>query len=227
MGRDLFVARCASCHGAEGKGTAEGPPLLGVGAAMVDFQLRTGRMPLTDPGVQPQRKPRVFTDDEIEAVVAYVTSLEPGGPPIPTVDPPAGDLALGQSLFVANCAPCHGATATGGAVGRGALAPSLSLAAPIEIAEAMVVGPGEMPVFDFSAHERDSIVRFIDYLEDRPDRGGADIGGVGPVPEGFVAWGIGMGACFAIALLVGTRGARPRGASNDRTSALSNDETVS
>lgn len=204
-GRDLFVSSCASCHGADASGTGNGPSLLGVGAAMIDFQLRTGRMPLADPGVQPRRKPSVLTSHEIEAIVEHVTSLAPGGPPIPVVDPEAGDLALGQELFVANCAPCHGATGNGGAVGRGALAPSLSLAAPVEIAEALVTGPGEMPVFAFSAQERDSIVAFIDYLEHRPDRGGADIGGVGPVPEGFVAWGLGMGACFAIALLVGYR----------------------
>lgn len=170
---------------------------------MVDFQLRTGRMPLADPDVQPQRKPPVFTETQIDDVVAYVTSLQPGGPPIPSVDPQAGDLALGQRLFVANCAPCHGATGNGGAVGKGALAPSLSVAGPVEIAEALVVGPGEMPVFGFSPHETDSIVAFIDYLEHRPDRGGADIGGVGPVPEGFVAWALGMGALLAVALVVG------------------------
>lgn len=185
--------------------------MLGVGAAAVDFQLRTGRMPLSDPGVQPQRKPPVFTGDEMAGIVDYVASLGPGGPGIPSIDPASGDLALGQQLFVANCAPCHGATATGGAVGKGALAPGLSLATPLEIAEAMTVGPGEMPVSGFDRHEMDSIVAFIDYLEHRPDRGGADIGGVGPVPEGFVAWGLGMGACMAVALLVGHHRKRPPG----------------
>ena len=207
-GRDEFVARCASCHGSDASGTADGPSLLGVGAAMVDFQLRTGRMPLADPGVQPKRKPPVFSEDEIAAIVEYVTSLgpvagQPPGPPIPRIDPASGDLSLGQELFVANCAPCHGATATGGAVGKGALAPSLSVASSLEIAEAMVIGPGEMPVFAFDQHESNSIVAFIDHLESRPDRGGADIGGVGPVPEGFVAWVVGMGSLFGVALLVG------------------------
>lgn len=209
-GRDDFIARCASCHGADAAGTEDGPPLVGVGSAMVDFQLRTGRMPLSAPGVQPKRKPPAFTEDEIAAIVDYVTSLGPGGPPIPSVDPAFGDLSLGQSLFVANCAPCHGATANGGTVGAGALAPSLSLAAPLEIAEAMTVGPGEMPVFAFDQHEVDSIVSFIEDLEHRPDRGGADIGGVGPVPEGFVAWGVGMGSCLAVAWLVGNHRRRAR-----------------
>ena len=210
-GKDLFVSSCASCHGAGAEGTPDGPSLLGVGAALVDFQLRTGRMPLADPDVQPQRKPPAFTDDERAALVEYVTSLEPGGPDIPLVDPASGDLSLGQQIFVANCAPCHGATGSGGAVGSDALAPSLARAAPIEIAEAIASGPGEMPVFEFDRHEQDSIVAFIDYLHNHPDRGGADIGGVGPVPEGFVAWGVGMGACFAIVLLVGHRRMRRPG----------------
>lgn len=213
-GRELFVSNCASCHGVDATGTSDGPPIAGVGAAMVDFQLRTGRMPLADPGVQPRRKPPAFERAEIDALVDYVTSLgppRPGAAAIPLVDPESGDLSLGQQLFVANCAPCHGATATGGAVGKGSLAPSLSLAAPVEIAEAMVVGPGQMPVFAFDQHERDSIVAFLTYLEERPDRGGADIGGVGPVPEGFVAWGLGMGSLFAIAMLVGHRRKRAPG----------------
>lgn len=209
--RDMFVARCASCHAQDATGTANGPSLLGVGAAMVDFQLRTGRMPLADPGVQPKRKPSVFDEDEIAAIVAFVTSLAPGGPAIPTVDPGSGDLALGQQLFVSSCAACHGAMATGGAVGKGALAPSLSLASSLEIAEAITVGPGEMPVFAFDQDELNAVVAFIDDLKDRPDRGGADIGGVGPVPEGFVAWTLGMGASLVVVLLVGHHRRRPPG----------------
>ena len=211
VGRDLFVSSCASCHGAGAEGTADGPRLLGVGAALVDFQLRTGRMPLADPDVQSQRKPAAFDDHERAALVEYVTSLAAGGPDIPLVDPASGDLSLGQQIFVANCAPCHGATGSGGAVGSDALAPSLARAVPIEVAEAIASGPGEMPVFELERHEQDSVVAFIDYLHNHPDRGGADIGGVGPVPEGFVAWGVGMGACFAIVLFVGHRRVRRPG----------------
>jgi ubiquinol-cytochrome c reductase cytochrome c subunit len=218
-GQDLFVSRCASCHGAGATGTEDGPNLIGVGAAMVDFQLRTGRMPLADPGVQPKRKPPVFDTEEIDDLVEYVTSLGAGGPEIPAVDEASGDLSLGQQLFVANCAPCHGATGNGGAVGKGALAPSLSLAAPVEIAEAVTVGPGEMPVFAFDQHEMDSIVAFVTDLEHRPDRGGADIGGVGPVPEGFVAWGLGMGACLGVAMLVGHHRKRPEPSQGSRESS--------
>ena len=59
-------------------GTQKGPPLAGVGAAAVDFQVRTGRMPLAQPGAQAQRKPPVFGDEEVAQLAAYVASLAPG-----------------------------------------------------------------------------------------------------------------------------------------------------
>lgn len=204
VGRDLFAESCASCHGDAGRGTELGPSLAGVGAASADFQLRTGRMPLSDPQEQTLRKPPAFTPEQIEALVAYVASLG-AGPAIPAIEPAAGDLDLGQELFVANCAPCHGATGNGGATGEDALAPSLFHAAPIEVAEAVITGPGEMPVFELSPQERDSIIAFLNYLESERDPGGADIGGVGPVPEGFVAWAVGMGLLLMTVIFVGAR----------------------
>ena len=203
-GRELFAESCASCHGDQGRGTEFGPSLAGVGAASADFQLRTGRMPLSEPREQTLRKPPAFTPEQIDALVAYVASLGEG-PPIPAIEPEAGDLGLGQELFVANCAPCHGATGNGGAAGEDALAPSLFKAAPLEVAEAMITGPGEMPVFDFAPQQRDSIIAFLNYLEHERDPGGADIGGVGPVPEGFVAWSVGMGLLLVTVVFVGSR----------------------
>src|SRR5690348_10630144 len=44
-GQKLFQANCASCHGLVAQGTDAGPNLHGVGAAAVDFQVGTGRMP--------------------------------------------------------------------------------------------------------------------------------------------------------------------------------------
>ena len=54
-GRELFLEGCSTCHGlnADGAfqpdGTVAGPSLIGVGAASVDFQVATGRMPLAAP----------------------------------------------------------------------------------------------------------------------------------------------------------------------------------
>jgi ubiquinol-cytochrome c reductase cytochrome c subunit len=203
-GRELFVARCSSCHGANGDGTANGPSLLNVGAAAADFELRTGRMPFTGPpGSQATRKPPAFQEREIQALVAFVASLGNG----PAIPEPRIDLHLlsdGQRLYIANCAPCHGATANGGAVGGGALAPPLDRATSVEVAEAMLIGPGEMPVFTALAPtDRDAIVTYLDELRTAPNPGGFSIGGIGPVPEGFVAWVIGMGMLLIVVVLVG------------------------
>src|SRR3978361_1394986 len=42
-GNKLFQANCAPCHGMNLEGTNQGPSLLGVGAAAVQFQVSTGR----------------------------------------------------------------------------------------------------------------------------------------------------------------------------------------
>lgn len=203
-GRDLFLARCASCHGADGRGTDLGPSLEEAGTASVDFQLRTGRMPLADPTAQTVRKPPEFDENEIAALVAYVGTFTTG-PEVPVVDTAQSDISDGQQLFINNCAACHGATGRGGAAGPGALAPSLYEAQPIEVAEAMLSGPGEMPRFQLSDEERDAVVAFVAYLQSNDAPGGADIGGIGPVPEGFVGWGIGVAALVGVSVLLGSK----------------------
>lgn len=203
-GRQLFTSSCASCHGPQGEGTGFGPPLTGVGEAAADFQLRTGRMPLADPGAQTVRKPPAFSPEEIDALVAYVGTLGEG-PEIPEVSLSGTDLSSGQALFVENCAACHGAIASGGAAGPGALAPSLYRAEPLDVAEAMITGPGEMPRFNLDTEQRNDIVAFIRYLQTQDAPGGADIGGIGPVPEGFVAWALGIPALVAACWLLGRK----------------------
>jgi ubiquinol-cytochrome c reductase cytochrome c subunit len=193
-GHALFEASCASCHGAGGIGTDEGPPLVGVGAASADFQLTTGRMPLANPKGQPLRKPRAFNPVEIKALVAYVASLGPG-PPIPRVDEQAGSLSEGGTLFRLNCAACHSSAGIGGALSYGSDAPSLHGATAIQIAEAMRTGPGQMPVFGrdtFSNHQVDSITKYVRYLQDPDDPGGFSLGRIGPITEGMVALLIGI-----------------------------------
>lgn len=202
-GAAVFAANCSSCHGPAGQGTGSGPTLVGVGAASADFELRTGRMPFAGPiGSQAVRKPPAFDDGTIRALVAYVAALGPGPKiPSPTVDEAA--VSRGQRLFVANCAPCHGATAQGGAVGGGALAPALDQATAVQVAEAMLIGPGQMPVFTgLSSSDRDAIVSFVIYQQTAPHPGGLSIGGIGPVPEGYVAWIVGMGLLVALMILV-------------------------
>jgi len=207
-GATLFEQGCATCHGVGGRGTALGPVLTGVGAAAADFMLTTGRMPMSESSGQPPRKQPAYSPEEIDALVAYVASLG-GGPGIPTVDPQRGDLPQGGELYRLNCAACHNAAGAGGALSSGAHAPALGRATALQIAEAIRVGPGQMPSFDETLTERDvnSIARYVLYLRDPTDRGGFSLGHSGPVAEGFVAWIFGVGALvLAIRWITRTRG---------------------
>lgn len=201
QGQQLYLTSCVSCHGVGGVGTADGPSLAAAGEASADFYLRTGRMPLAFPSSQPPEKPVAYSDDEIRALVTYVgtlcdTSSNPC-PPIPVIDPSAGDLSEGSELFLANCAPCHNSAAIGGALSRGRNGPSLQQVESQQVAEAMRTGPGDMPQFGpdvFDEQQVNSIVRYVEYLHDPDSPGGASLGYTGPVAEGFVALLIGLGA---------------------------------
>jgi ubiquinol-cytochrome c reductase cytochrome c subunit len=205
-GRSLYVTHCSSCHGFEATGTANGPSLVHAGAASADFYLRTGRMPLNDPTAQPARHRPAFPPDQISALVAYVASLD-AGPAIPTVLP--GTLANGNELFSINCAQCHNDAGAGGALGYGDIVPPLRNSSSIDVIEAARIGPKPMPVFGpqtLSDQQVSDIAAYVQYLHHPEDRGGLGLGHLGPIPEGFVGWVVGMGALLLVCRLIGTRG---------------------
>ena len=142
-GQELFVKTCATCHGMNAQGTSQAPSLVGVGAAAVDFQMSTGRMPGKDFGPEMDRKPVTFTPAQIHAIADYVASLG-GGPTIPSaaqVSTAGANTALGQSLFITDCAQCHNFDGAGGALTYGKFAPALTESTPTQIYEAMLTGP--------------------------------------------------------------------------------------
>jgi ubiquinol-cytochrome c reductase cytochrome c subunit len=49
------------------------------------------------------------------------------------------------------------------------------------------------------------LARYVVYLDDPEDPGGLPIGRTGPIPEGFVAWLIGLVALLALVGWIGTR----------------------
>jgi ubiquinol-cytochrome c reductase cytochrome c subunit len=207
-GKQLYEERCATCHGEQGQGTATAPPISGLGPAWYDFMLSTGRMPVDRPVVQAGRKSAAFTRPQIDALIAYLVSLPPGGGvPIPAVDAALGNLPQGQSVFELNCAPCHGTTGNGGAVGP-QVAPSLHVATPTQIAEAVRIGPGAMPPFDvrtLTQQDLDSLVRYVLYLRAPLNAGGAGLGHYGPIIEGFVGLLVGLGALVLVIRYIGSR----------------------
>jgi ubiquinol-cytochrome c reductase cytochrome c subunit len=195
-GHVIYLRDCAWCHGAQGRGTGTGPSLVGVGTASVDFMLSTGRMPIPEPEEQPQRKEPAYTPEQISALVTYLTTFVAGGPSIPRVDPSGGSLGAGAQLYEENCAACHSSTGVGGALTSGLIAPSLDRSTARQVAEAMRLGgagyrSGHMPRFGtdtFSDQDVNAIARYVLYLEHPRNRGGFDLGHLGPVVEGFVAW---------------------------------------
>jgi ubiquinol-cytochrome c reductase cytochrome c subunit len=207
QGRQLYLVRCSSCHGSDANGVAGiGPSLVDAGAAAADFYLRTGRMPLANYKDLPVRHRPAYPDDEIKALVAYIGSLD-SGPPIPTL-PSTTDLAQGFQLFLINCAQCHNDAGAGGALGYGDVVPSLHRATTLQVAEAARIGPSPMPVFGpktLSDQELADVAAYVQYLHHPRDRGGLGLGHLGPIPEGFVGWLIGMGLLLLAARLIGTR----------------------
>ena len=203
-GAELFETSCSSCHGADGSGTAEGPSIVDEGRAAADFVLRTGRMPPGDIGIEAIRRPVQFDDAEIAAMVDFVGSLG-DGPDVPIVDTSTADVTAGGVLFRENCAACHQAAGAGGALTKGRFAPSLLDATPTQIGEAVIVGPGAMPVFStFTDEQINDVAAYVVALQENGDHGGASLGRVGPVAEGLLAW-IGVGLLVGATIIIGTR----------------------
>jgi ubiquinol-cytochrome c reductase cytochrome c subunit len=223
QGKQLYLEGCSSCHGLNLEGVsaddldpnddssrANGPSLIGVGAAAVDFQVSTGRMPLAAGGTQAQRNRPSYTPEEIEALAAYVASFAPGpaNPSEADLDLADADLAEGAELFLANCAQCHQAQGAGGALTNGKYAPTLRGVEPRTIYQAMLTGPQNMPIFGdgtLTPEEKRHVIAYIQALEEQPSVGGAPLGRVGPVSEGLFIWTIGLGALIAAAVWLGAK----------------------
>ncbi len=225
-GRKLFLVGCSSCHGQNGEGVATqdgnllGPSLVGVGAAAVDFQVGTGRMPAVQPGAQNPTKPLAYDDEEIAALAAFVATLGPG-PAVP--DPSDYSLAglseqereeavaRGGQIFLTNCTACHNFAGKGGAMPRGGDAPDLSNTNRRHIYEALLTGPGQMDTFsngNLSPEEKRDVIAYLYSIREQPDYGGFGLGGMGPVSEGLFAWIGGIGALVVFAAWIAAHTAR-------------------
>lgn len=210
-GKQIFLRGCASCHGINAIGGAIAPSLVGVGAASVDFQVGTGRMPMADMSVQATRKKPVYNEEETAALAAYVASLAPG-PAIPTDAllnyERDGSTAEGGELFRNNCAMCHNFAGQGGALTQGKFAPTLMGVEPKHMYEALITGPQSMPVFSdktITPAEKLSLIKWIKSAENEPNLGGATMGRIGPVTEGLLGWVLGIGLLIAVAVWLTTK----------------------
>jgi ubiquinol-cytochrome c reductase cytochrome c subunit len=204
QGSKLFAANCATCHGMNLEGTKDGPSLIGVGAASVDFQVGTGRMPAAASGPQEEQKPPQFTEQQIKALYTYVASTAPG-PGIPDKQYLGGNgnAAKGAELFRINCAMCHNVAGAGGALTEGKYAPALTGVSAKHIYEVMETGPQNMPVFNdknITPANKANIITYLKYLDKNPSPGGLDLGNLGPVSEGLFLWIFGLGTVVGVTI---------------------------
>jgi ubiquinol-cytochrome c reductase cytochrome c subunit len=175
----IYANDCAICHGASGlggavPGTDRRAPRIGgddpVSVAVADLVLRTGRMP---PAGDPfDNRARRVAYDEATIAVLVAWMAEEFDLPGDVIVPPPGDPSRGLAIWAGNCAQCHGATGAGGVAGAGAWTPSVNDKDPITIAEAIRVGPFEMPAFSreqISDQELGDVVAFME--EVRSERG--------------------------------------------------------
>jgi len=202
-GKKLFASNCASCHGLSAEGSAAGPSLIGAGALSVEFQVGSGRMPMSGSGPQAEKKPVQFTQPEIDAMAAWVASLAPG-PGVPEASSLAGgNPSNGAELFRVNCAMCHNVAGAGGALTEGKWAPHLKNIDPVHVYAAMVTGPQNMPVFsdmNITPEEKRDIIAYLKFLDENPSVGGMDLGSLGPVSEGLFVWIFALGGLVAITI---------------------------
>jgi ubiquinol-cytochrome c reductase cytochrome c subunit len=216
-GRLLFAQTCSSCHGNQANGVGPdgqatiGPNLQGVGAATVDFWVSTGRMPAADvKAVEAERKPSRLTLVQALELAAWVNSLDPSVPAVPTPHLGRANQSVGQDLFSLNCAACHTIEGSGDALANGTNAPSLQnrQVTVQQIAEAIRTGPANMPRFSGNLTDA-QVADIVSYVSGRLQHpvnpGGFSLGGVGPVAEGFVALLIGVGGLALICFWIGER----------------------
>ncbi|WP_240770465.1 c-type cytochrome [Nocardioides sp. GY 10127] len=227
-GRQLFLVSCSSCHGSNGQGITTtdgneyGPTLVGVGSAAVDFQVGTGRMPMAQPGQQAEAKETAFTQDEIDALAAYVASLGPG-PSTPdesdysiddlTDEEQEAAIVRGGQIFLTNCTACHNFEGSGGAMPRGGHAPQIRGVEAKYIYEALLTGPQQMPSFsdgNLTPEEKRDVIAYLGSLDDATGYGGFGLGGFGPVAEGLFAWVVGIGSMVGFAVWIAAHTTRSK-----------------
>ncbi len=227
-GRELFIVGCAFCHGQNGEGVLTqggdqyGPALTDVGAAAVDFQVGTGRMPMAQPGAQAARKQPVYSEEETAALAAYVASLGPG-PAIPDESDYSTEglseeereeaIVRGGQIFLTNCTACHNFAGQGGAMPEGGYAPKIRGVEPHYVYEAMLTGPQNMPNFsngNLPPDAKRDVIAYLESLEETPEYGGFGMGGLGPVSEGMFAWILGIGGCVASAIWIAAHTTRSK-----------------
>ncbi len=127
--RAMYVAACASCHGADGQGNPliDAPVLAGLSAAYLERQIDgfrrgyRGRHPEDREGGEMRPMVDGFADADLAALAGWLASLPlpaPAGAAAGGAEAgaagraPEGDPSRGRTLYAA-CAVCHGRSGEG------------------------------------------------------------------------------------------------------------------
>jgi ubiquinol-cytochrome c reductase cytochrome c subunit len=215
LGQALFLENCASCHGSQANGVPANnalgafPDLVGLGPATIDFWIDSGRMPAKNVrAVEAPRRQPALTPNQALAIAAWVNSLSPSYPDIPTPHLANANVAEGAAIFALNCAACHTIEGDGDALAESTFAPSLRHIPAFQVVEAVRTGPGDMPRFtgNLTDQQVDDVVKYVTTEIQHPNNpGGFGLGGLGPVAEGFVGLLIGVGVLVLVCYWIGER----------------------
>ena len=80
-----------------------------------------------------------------------------------------------------------------------------------QIYEAMLTGPGTMPLFgdkQLTPDQKKDIIAYVQGMKSEPDPGGFNLGRAGAVAEGLVAWLGGILILAGFAMWIGARARR-------------------
>ncbi|MFN2448743.1 MAG: c-type cytochrome [Candidatus Baltobacteraceae bacterium] len=206
-----YLIFCSSCHGARLEGSTAAPPLTNVSVGLVDFELRTGRMPALVPREQNDPSAPQLHPEQIASIEAYIASRTSGDraiPAAPRILAGVSALRAGRSVYEENCEQCHAATGRGdGATAYHEVAPSLMESDPQTIVEAVREGPNIMPKFGTGVIDDPQLADltgYVRYLQrNQYNAGGAALANWGPTAEGFFAWVLGLGALIFFTRRIG------------------------
>ena len=115
----------------------------------------------------------VLSGEQIAAVAAYVAEVlsDPAARTAQTSD--------GGVIFRLYCSGCHSAAGRGGAIVHGVNAPNLRLHPAATALAAVIIGPGNMPVFagnTLDTRQQAAAARYVEALLTTPSPGGRDLG---------------------------------------------------
>lgn len=172
-GLKAYQSHCAMCHGDHRAGNLPGvPSLLGIGRRMTDEQITDmvhkgkGRMPPFP----------TLEGKELASLLHYLGTVEPGSAPpastgqtavapVNAAAPLSPEAQAGATIFLQNCAFCHGRDTMGGESG-----PDLTRSRLVrtdkkgdKISEVVLNGRPEkkMPAFNFNGPELQNLAAFI------------------------------------------------------------------